>query len=203
MRLVHLLFSIVLLACSSVSAASQVNFDRPSIQAHYSKYNKAEYPKGRTVFVCSGHGCSHVQAFTFDYKLLEEIKLYFHNVKHASDERKALINAIAFIEQNVGRATGTETDRASLGVFGAGDRSQLDCVDEATNTTSYLILLNRLGALKHHVVMAPNWKGGLFKWTHYAAVIKDRSTSQLWAIDSGVGSNGEPPLIIEYERWYR
>jgi len=179
-----------------------VNVDTPNIEYHISKYNKAKYPTGRTVYVCSGHGCSTIHEFTFDLKFLEQLKLMFVGVLTPNEERAALRKTIAVIEQNVGTATGTDKDRASLGAFGAGDPSQMDCVDEATNSTSYLIILNKIGALKFHDIMAPNWKGGLFKWTHYAAVIKDRQTGVLFAIDSGVGNNGEPPLIKPYSKWY-
>ncbi len=202
MKIAPLFCSIFLLLGSSVPAISQINIDRSNIQEHYSKYNKAEYPKGRTVTVCSGHGCTYAESFTFDYKFLGELKSHFNSVKNASEERNVLKKVIALIEQNVGTATGTDKDRASLGVFGAGNRTQLDCVDEATNTTSYLLVLNRLGVIKYHDIKAPNWKGGLFKWTHYAAVIEDKSTKVLWAIDSGVGDNGKPPLIVEYSKWY-
>ena len=34
----------------------------------------------------------------------------------------------------------------------SGDPSQQDCVDEATNTTSYLLVLQANGLLKHHTV---------------------------------------------------
>lgn len=202
MKSLKILSTSFLLVFASISSSFAVNIEQDKIRDHISKYNKAQYPSGRTVYVCSGHGCSTIHEFTFDFKFLEELKGMFVGVLTPDEERAALRKAIAFIEKNVGKATGTEKDRASLGAFGAGDPSQMDCVDEATNSTSYLIILNKIGALKFHDIMAPNWKGGLFKWTHYAAVIKDRQTKILWAIDSGVGDNGKPPLITPYSKWY-
>lgn len=202
MKSLKILGTSLLLTFTSLSPSLAVNVDENNIRNHISKYNKAQYPSRRTVYVCSGHGCSTIHEFTFDYKFLEELKTLFVGVLTPNEERIALKKAIAVIEKNVGKATGTENDRASLGVFGAGDPSQMDCVDEATNSTSYLIILNKIGVLKFHDIMAPNWKGGLFKWTHYAAVIKDRQTGVLFAIDSGVGNNGEPPLIKPYSKWY-
>jgi hypothetical protein len=65
-----------------------------------------------------------------------------------------------------------------------------------------MILMYRAGLIKFHSIKAPSWKGGLFKWTHYCAVIMDETTGVNWAVDSGVGQNGIAPLIIEYNRWY-
>jgi hypothetical protein len=39
--------------------------------------------------------------------------------------------------------------------LGSGDTSQQDCVDEATNTTSYLLVLERNGLIQRHLVERP------------------------------------------------
>ena len=46
---------------------------------------------------------------------------------------------------------------------GSGDPTQQDCVDEATNTTSYLLVLQAHGLLKHHTVGIPMTKGNLLE----------------------------------------
>jgi hypothetical protein len=40
-----------------------------------------------------------------------------------------------------------------------GDPTQEDCVDEATNTTSFLLILQSHGLLKYHTVGIPFSKG--------------------------------------------
>ena len=42
---------------------------------------------------------------------------------------------------------------------GSGDTTQLDCVDEATNTTSYILVLDRHGLIRHHRVERPLRQG--------------------------------------------
>jgi len=67
--------------------------------------------------------------------------------------------------------------------FGAsGDPTQEDCVDEATNTTSFLLILQSHGLLKYHTVGIPFSKEALLKatlegdpvkyWPHWTAVIQ-------------------------------
>jgi hypothetical protein len=68
-----------------------------------------------------------------------------------AEERRAIAYAIAWMERRVAPAVGTTTDRPSMDFMGSGDESQQDCVDEATNTTSYLLVLERHGLIQHHV----------------------------------------------------
>lgn len=196
-----ILLSLLLFIVPTASIA-KVSVDERNIEIHFSKYNKAKLPIKNTAYVCSAYGCKTRTNFTFKKPHLDMLKKIMSYPKNASEERESLRVAISYIESIVGPATGTSEDRPSIGVFGNGDNSQLDCVDEATNVTSYLMILNYNNLLKFHNIESPNWKGGIFKWTHYAAVIKDIRTGVNWAIDAGVGKNGEKPLIIEYSRWY-
>ena len=89
---------------------------------------------------------------------------------------------------------------------GTGDPTQQDCVDEATNTTSYLTLLAGKGLLKHHTVAAPfakeNYLRGVAGWTHWTAVLVENASKQRWAVDSWIYANGENPAIVKSEEWY-
>ncbi len=80
----------------------------------------------------------------------------------------------------------------------------MDCVDEATNTTSYLTVLAANGLLRHHTVQRPMAKDALLlgRWTHYFAVMRENETGQRWAVDSFMYANGMPPIIMEAEKWY-
>ena len=79
----------------------------------------------------------------------------------------------------------------------SGDPTQQDCVDEATNTTSYLLILERNGLLKHHSVGTPFSKENLLRgvagWPHWTAVLKETGSGQRWAVDSWIFANGENP----------
>ena len=95
---------------------------------------------------------------------------------------------------------------------GTGDQTQQDCVDEATNTTSYLMVLQSHGLLKYHTVIVPMTKGDLLKatlqgdpvkyWPHFAAVLKEKESGQKYAVDSWSGPNGENPAVVKVEDWY-
>ena len=106
------------------------------------------------------------------------------------------------MERRVAPAVGTASDCTSIDLRGSGDPSQPDCVDEATNTTSYLLVLDRHGLIKHHAVDRPLAKDSLTRWTHWAAVIREKENGERFAIDSGTGPNGENPTMQAAASFY-
>ena len=71
---------------------------------------------------------------------MKDISAEMRKVKRGDtpfQERRAIAYAIAMIEKKVGARLGIK-DRAGMEFGGTGDASQQDCVDEATNTISYL-----------------------------------------------------------------
>ena len=80
----------------------------------------------------------------------------------------------------------------------------MDCIDEAANSTSYLMVLDGLGLLRHHTIAYPASKGYLinFVYPHNTAVLIENATGERYAVDSWVFTNGEPPLIVPLKSWY-
>lgn len=188
-------------ACAALAGCEHGGVGPPA--PHYLQFN-ADVPRGNTVSVCSAYGCRHQSAFTFTHQDIAALTALMgaHRDQTAAGERRAIRKAIAWIEERVGRATGTSGDRAGLDLAGAGDRGQMDCVDEATNTTSYLWVLAANGLLRHHVVSRPMAKDGLGRWTHYFAVMRETASGQRWAVDSFMHANGREPIIMEAEKYY-
>jgi hypothetical protein len=122
------------------------------------------------------------------------------------DERRAVGVALAWMERRVGDVTGTSADRPADDMAGNGDPTQLDCVDVATNLTSYLLVLDAHKLLRHHsvgpVVVKEDPLRGLSGWPHYAAVLQDGKSAQRYAVDGWLLARGVPPEIVEMEKWY-
>ena len=154
--------------------------------------------------MCSAYGCRHKSPFTFTHHDIATLTTLLNAGRNqtAAEERKALAKAIAWIENRVGRETGTWQDRAAIDFSAAGDRTQMDCVDEATNTTSYLSVLAAHGLLRHHEVQQPMSKDGVGRWTHYFAIVREKASGQRWAVDSSMRANGQEPIIMHAEKYY-
>lgn len=120
----------------------------------------------------------------------------------AATERERLRAALAQMERYVGERTGTSRDRGRTFNF-VGD-PQMDCIDESTNTTTYLTLFRRDGLLRHHEVAEPATRGWfVFGWPHATAVMREIASGAVWAVDSWFLDNGEPPFILPLEVWRR
>jgi hypothetical protein len=179
-----------------------------TIDDHYQLF-KVGAPKGSTVNVCHAYGCRMQSRIRFGPSELGELEKLMASTRKAdtpAEERRAIAYAIGWIERHVGAIIGTSADRPGMDFSGSGDPTQQDCVDEATNTTSYLKVLQNNGLLKHHIVGVPfakeNYLRGIEGWTHWTAVIKETKSGQQFAVDSWIYKNGENPAVVETEKWY-
>lgn len=178
-------------------------------ERHFATFSVPE-PKGATVHVCHAYGCKMRTKFTFTDADIAELgaimKKWRTKADTAEDERRGVAYAIGWMETRVGNVIGTKDDRPGMDFAASGDPTQQDCVDEATNTTSYLTLLAGKGLIKHHTVAAPfakeNYLRGVAGWTHWTAVLVETSTKTRWAVDSWIYANGENAAIVKAEEWY-
>ena len=175
---------------------------------HYQVF-KVNAPKDTRVTVCHGYGCRTQTPFRFTPGDIDELKKLMEKTKKANtaaEERRAIAYAIGWMERRVGDVVGTKDDRPGMDFAASGDPTQQDCVDEATNTTSYLTVLQSQGFFKFHTVGKPiakeNFLRGVSGWTHWTAILHENGTSQRWAVDSWIYANGENPAIVESEKWY-
>ena len=151
--------------------------------------------------VCSRHGCDRVHNVTLGEAEWRWVVAPLIGVEDAPSERAALARVIGRMETRVGPRTGTEHDRA--GTFpGAGRPGQMDCIDEAVNTTTYLRMLKAAGLLRWHAVETPRTRGYfLFGWPHTAAVIRDVTNASEYAVDAWFEDNGRPAHLVPMDAW--
>ena len=199
-------FSIFLIPLLGLAGCT---FERDGPAAyHYQEFQSRE-PAGNTVFVCHAYGCQKQTPVKFGPAQVKEIAELMRKTRkadNAAEERRAVAYAVGWMERYTGEITGTKDDRPGMDYDGSGDPTQQDCVDEATNTTSYLLILQNNGLLKHHTAGRPFSRGnillGVSNWPHWTAVLWENGNKQKWAVDSWIGPNGENPAVVEAEKWY-
>ena len=180
-----------------------------TLDAHFAMFN-VPAPNGNTVTVCHAYGCRQQTKFRFTDADMEQLAGIMAKWRTAADnadeERRGTAYAIGWMETRVGAVVGTSADRPGMDFEGNGDPTQQDCVDESTNTTSYLSVLANAGLLRHHSVGIPfakdNYLRGVAGWTHWTAILSETTTRQRWAVDSWIYANGENPAIVKAEDWY-
>jgi hypothetical protein len=79
--------------------------------------------------------------------------------------------------------------------------ARLDCIAEASNTTVYLLLLERDGLLSRHRVRYPARRGFPLWSPHSTAVLEELATGRAWAVDSWYGPGGRPAPVWPLELW--
>jgi len=196
------------LAVLVVALAGCTHMRTGSVDHHYKDFQTRE-PHGNTVYVCHAYGCKLQTRFRFNDDDIAALKALMETTRQADtpvEERRAIAYAIAWMERRTGDVIGTSADRPGMDFTASGDPTQQDCVDEATNTTSYLLVLAHNKLLRHHTVGTPFAKENLLRgvagWPHWTAVIHDTASSKTFAVDSWIFKNGENPAIVETEKWY-
>ncbi len=163
-------------------------------------------PQGGRIVICHGYGCFHrtpIQLSPADLRRLRAILRRGSSGPKA--ERQAISAAIQWFERRVGRALGTSADQLGSPPSGAGDPTQLDCIDHSLNTMHLLNVAAENGWLSHHVVDRPRTRGFLIdgRYPHSSAVIRATAGGGRWAVDPWASAHGQPPKIMPLEVWLR
>ena len=170
---------------------------------YYMKEKRLPPPTQESFPHCEGYGCptyKNVELSKADWKKIENA--FGSKAKNAGQEREKVARTIGEFERVVGPLTGTDVDIA--GTFGKTGKGQLDCVDESTNTTVFLMLLKQKGLLNFHEIEQPQVRWPIISgrgWMHQTAVITDKETREQFAVDSWFEDAGVNPWVVPLDSW--
>jgi hypothetical protein len=159
-------------------------------------------PSLNALEVCQGGGCAESDLVSISVVEWENVTKFFKiKANNAAEERRQIGEAIGVFEKIVGEKNGTATDLA--GTFDNGETpGQMDCNDEAINTTSYLRLLQSKGLMQFHEVKDMRTRNFFFTgWPHSTASIRDTETGEIYAVDSWFYDNGHAATIVPLATW--
>ena len=188
----RLFFSIFLLGLSLTTHAALSDVARIFRQT----------PKLGQFEVCHSGGCAESNQLSInDAEWRSVTQIFSVKATNAAEERVQISKAIGEIERIVGAKNGTSTDLA--GTFGSGNTpGQLDCNDEAINTTTYMRLLIANGLMLFHEIEDTRTRNFFFTgWPHTTAVIHDIKTGERYAVDSWFYDNGHAAAIVPFATW--
>ena len=152
--------------------------------------------------VCQGGGCAQFNQVSISHAEWENVAALFKfKATNPGEERLQISQAVGLLERIVGAKNGTLGDRA--GTFDNSDyKGQLDCNDEAINTTTYLRLLKSKDLMSQHEVEDTRTRNFFFTgWPHTTAVIRDIKTGERFAVDSWFYDNGHAATIVPFKTW--
>ena len=134
-------------------------------------------PRGNVVYLCSTVGCQTRTRYKFTESQAQIMRaMVSSSPATAAGERATLRRQISRIERWTCSTHGVCNDSPDISWWSRN--GQMDCVDEATNTTTYMLWLASIGALRQHRVVPPRSRG-----SHWQPVLCQRG-GQCFTIDS-------------------
>src|SRR5215831_7302327 len=133
-RLAHWLTATLLMMLASGCSYEGLG----SVDQIYSMYG-ARLPEKSRIFVCSAYTCRTQTAFKFTSEDIAKLRSLMADPKSSAgpaEERVRIGHTLAWMEKRIGDTVGTSADRPGDDFSGAGDPTQMDCVDVDTNLTS-------------------------------------------------------------------
>lgn len=168
-------------------------------------YVETPPPQNNVVTVCHAYECRMRTRVALNGTDIGKLRaIMAEGADTAEAERRAAARAIAWLEIRVAPQVGTARDRGHDDFASANDPSQTDCIDEATNGTSYLTILQQNGLLRHHTVGKPMTRGFIHgQMMHSTAVLLEKDNGAAYAVDSWILPNGKPAIVVPLNDWYR
>ncbi len=155
---------------------------------------------------CHGFACSEVSQVSLSHDEWKRITAIFSpRPRDATSERQRIARAVAMTRQLVGHKTGTGvhqwTHKNMLILPNLGDTTQLDCIDEAVNTWTYMRMMERAGLFRFHRVAALAYGGTLTDVNARNAAVLQDNAGEYFAIDPSLVDFDATPPVIPLATW--
>jgi len=167
-------------------------------------YSEGQAPTRERTYICHGFGCTYRTPIRYSSRDLARLRGILASGRRSPEaERRAISRAVIWHEKRVAPEAGSAHDVGGLDLHNAHVHGQMDCIDEATNTTSLLLLAQSRGYLKHHKVGRPASRGFFVdgNYPHATATIREKKSGTPYAVDSWPRANGKAPDILALKAW--
>jgi hypothetical protein len=153
---------------------------------------------------CHGFSCTESSRVALSSKDWHRVAAVLKPpAKNARAERRRIAQAVALMQRLVGAQTGTAvhqwTHQNMKILPNLGDPTQLDCIDEAVNTWTYMTMMERNGLFRFHRVAQLSNAGSLTDPRNTAVL--EEIGGGYFAIDPALVDVGVPPPIIPLAVW--
>jgi hypothetical protein len=150
-----------------------------------------------SVRICYDYGCKSQDDVMFDESTFAIVDQMLRTADDAVSERYAVAAVVARLYVEAGRQTPIWHDHGG----DAADEGigSMDCVDHATNTTTFLRLLEGRGLLRFHQV-GGTVKRGFFA-EHWSAQLIEVPAGTAYAVDSWYYELGMPAVVMPLSAW--
>ena len=190
------------LVVSAAQAASTIKLTQELI-AMYAEVGISP-PTGARMTVCYGFACRLRMDLAFTAKERATLMgIVARGRASPAAERQAIQRAFVWFDHRVGSEVGTSRRVANADIRAFDDAHNFDCWDTTRNDTSLLLVLQGWGALRHHIVSNPQYRGNIFigQLSHNTAVIMERESGTKWIVDMWTTAYGQVPDVMPLAKW--
>lgn len=89
----------------------------------------------------------------------------------------------------------------SINTLDQDREGRMDCIDNSSNTTTYLHVLHNLGLLPGWSLAPPRVRDSLSMAVHWTAVMIDPQHTEAWSVDSWYRPNSHLPFVMPLADW--
>jgi hypothetical protein len=163
-------------------------------------------PSADSMIVCYGFVCRRREILDFapgDRNALTQ--MLAAGRASAAAERAAVQKAVIWFDRRMGPLIGTNKRVAKADIRSFDDKHNFDCWDTTRNTTSLLLVLQKWGLFRYHVVGDPHYRGNalVLQLPHNTAVLVERATRVEWVVDMWPRGYSQPPDVMTLEKWVK
>jgi len=204
-------FFIALVSYANLAGAASSPFDFHSTDGHQGSVSSPlppEYviePDGSvTLRVCFNWSCASRQTMSFTP---DDIKLLKNRVATCPgttfhDRLQRVRIGIWQMEILAQKYQPLLANDLAINHFEEGIQGRMDCIDNSSNTTTYLHILRDIGELPGWTVSSPHVRNGFdITAVHWTAVIIDANSGVPWSVDSWYRPNGHLPMVMPLQAW--
>lgn len=151
---------------------------------------------------CYGYGCRYSAFLPITPTVADRFAAIMQAGKASPEaERAAISRAIQYYEDLSAQTIGAR-DLPRSPIVASGEKGQMDCIDESSNTRAVLLYLDHRRLLAFHTVRPNTARGVLIdgRYPHWTAAVRDNSGKD-WAVDSWFEAAGGPPDIVPLSYW--
>jgi len=162
-------------------------------------------PDANGMTVCAGDTCARRREIVLTQIDRQKLRSFFDgDVSHAREERTRLKMAIDWLEHR----TGVHTKRPPVERLKGRKLKEAfwnyhSCIDDTSNTTIFLITLQKMRLMRLHDVAGPAYRGLMIdgKVPHFTAVIREKKSNVKYSIDTWLYTTGEPVIVKPLSDW--
>jgi len=159
-----------------------------------------------TLRICYNASCASTERVTFNAEDLAQVtaQLAVCPGRELRDRLQRIRIAIWQMEELAEKYLPQLANDLAVNDKEYGVEGRTDCVDNASNTSTFLHILSDRGELPGWSIASPRVRKRFdFNRVHWTAVVIDQSSGERWSVDSWFRPHGHLPFVMPFKDWRR